>query len=103
PGVPLAWLAQAVAGSATMEEVEACPGVFTLRHRHRRIFLTPLRHHEILQGFIAMVEAGRPPSAFDLECLLHAREAVTLKLLQYRAAMDARQRRRNDLIDILVS
>lgn len=104
PEVPLDWLAEAVRGNgATAQAHGEIPGIFILRHRHRVIHYAPLRQNETIQGYVALIEAGRSPSAFDLDCILQVREAVTLRLLQYRAGLDARQRRRNDLINILVS
>src|SRR5690606_32811041 len=92
--VPPHWLSAVVRGNhVEVRPVPARPGIFVTRYGHGRVYFTPLHRHAEIQGYIAVAEAGRTLSALDLECMLQAREAVTLKLLQQVAETEARQRR----------
>lgn len=85
------------------EPVAGFPDVQMMRSDPHRFYVTPLDAQSRNGNFLAAMEAGRPFSALDLECLIQARDTINLSLKQQRTAENLRQERQNNLVRSLIS
>lgn len=77
-------------------------GVFRIYLNHQSYVVVSFHLEMELAGYICIQEKHRPFHSGDLACLLHGRNAITLKILQIRAEQEHKKRSQDDFVNRLL-
>ncbi|MBF6617972.1 MAG: PucR family transcriptional regulator ligand-binding domain-containing protein [Candidimonas sp.] len=84
------------------EHVASCPGVMRKRSADFNVVYIRLDQGADPHAYIAALETGEPIDPPLLHCLVHAREAISMSLLQRRANISITREKHNEFVHTLV-
>ena len=90
------------APTTSTDHTSPCPGVIRRCFPDFSIVYTALDHSPQSQAYIAAVETDGPIEPSLLYCLTHAREAISMSLLQRRANISIAREKHNEFVLTLV-
>lgn len=84
------------------EQIDSCPGILRKRTAGFSVVYSPLNQGSDPHAFIAAIETDGALKPTLLHCLEHARDAVSLSLLQRRATISITREKHNEFVQTLV-
>src|SRR5690606_4075176 len=84
------------------EHIASCPGVMRKRTRDFNVVYIRLHEGTDPHAYIAAIETEEPIDPALLHCLVHAREAISMSLLQRRANLSITREKHSEFVHTLV-
>lgn len=85
-----------------IEHIASCPGVMRKRRADFNVVYIRLDQGAGPHAYIAAIETGEPIDPALLHCLVHARETISMSLLQRRANVSIAREKHNEFVQTLV-